>query len=145
MLTHVRLQDESQSAYHLSTLYARVAARARPMTVSRSNLGARVPHRNPCPPCRRPWATHLNGAQLLGGAQHADFTTVVSHDAPSCTSRQTVKNVLSGRARGVFQGKIEVARGRAEDRRLSDEPGAAALARTPRSTASRSSKSTPTT
>ena len=43
--------------------------------------------------------------------QHADFTTVVSHDAPCCTSRQTVKNVLSGRARGVFQGKIEVARG----------------------------------
>ena len=26
---------------------------------------------------------HLNGAQLLGGAQHADFTTVVQHAAPS--------------------------------------------------------------
>ena len=55
-------------------------------------------------------ATHLNGAQMLGGVQHGDFTTVVSHDAPSCASRQTVKNVLSGRSRGVFQGKIEVAR-----------------------------------
>ena len=53
---------------------------------------------------------HLNGAQLLGGAQHADFTTVVKHDAPSCTSRQTVKNVLAGRSQGVFQGRIEVAR-----------------------------------
>jgi Fe-S cluster assembly protein SufD len=54
--------------------------------------------------------THLNGAQLLGGDQHADFTTVVRHDAPSTTSRQTVKNVLAGRSQGVFQGRIEVAR-----------------------------------
>ncbi|MGI4939803.1 MAG: SufB/SufD family protein, partial [Janthinobacterium lividum] len=53
---------------------------------------------------------HLNGAQLLGGSQHADFTTVVQHQAPSCGSRQTVKNVLSGRSRGVFQGRIEVDR-----------------------------------
>ena len=27
-----------------------------------------------------------------------------------CASRQTIKNVLNGRSRGVFQGKIEVAR-----------------------------------
>jgi Fe-S cluster assembly protein SufD len=34
----------------------------------------------------------------------------VAHDAPSTASRQTVKNVLTGHSRGVFQGKIEVAR-----------------------------------
>ena len=90
-------------------------------------------------------ARALNAAQLLGGAQHADFTTVVRHDAPHGTSRQTVKNVLTGRARGVFQGRIEVARARAEDRRLPDEPGAAAVDRTPRSTPSRNWKSSPTT
>ena len=55
-------------------------------------------------------AAHLNAAQLLGGNQHADFTTVVTHDAPATISRQTVKNVLTGRSRGVFQGKIEVSR-----------------------------------
>ena len=55
-------------------------------------------------------SAHLNAAQLLGGVQHADFTTIVSHDAPNCASRQTVKTVLTGRSRGVFQGKIEVAR-----------------------------------
>jgi Fe-S cluster assembly protein SufD len=53
---------------------------------------------------------HLNAAQLLTGTQHADFTSVVGHLAPHGTSRQTVKNVLAGRSRGVFQGKIEVAR-----------------------------------
>jgi len=34
----------------------------------------------------------------------------VKHDAPACSSRQTVKNVLGGRSQAVFQGRIEVAR-----------------------------------
>jgi Fe-S cluster assembly protein SufD len=55
-------------------------------------------------------AAHLNAAQLLGASQHCDFTTIVRHDAPNTASRQTVKNVLTGRSRGVFQGRIEVAR-----------------------------------
>jgi Fe-S cluster assembly protein SufD len=53
---------------------------------------------------------HLNAAQLLGGTQLGDITTVVMHDAPNCSSRQTVKNVLTDKARGVFQGRIEVER-----------------------------------
>jgi Fe-S cluster assembly protein SufD len=58
-----------------------------------------------------PGATaHLNAAQLLTGVQHADLTSVVRHAAPHGTSRQTVKHVLAGRSRGVFQGRIEVAR-----------------------------------
>jgi Fe-S cluster assembly protein SufD len=110
VLTHVRLQDESRTAYHLSTLYAEVA-RGGTYDSFNLNLGARVARTEVYARLAdERAATHLNGAQMLGGVQHGDFTTVVSHDAPSCTSRQTVKNVLSGRSRGVFQGKIEVAR-----------------------------------
>ena len=110
-LTHVRLQDEAAGAFHLSTLYARVAAHAcydsfvfaMGGRLARTEVHAAIegPHA----------AVHLNGAQLLRGAQHADFTTVVRHAAPHGVSRQTVKNVLDGHARGVFQGRIEVARG----------------------------------
>ena len=52
----------------------------------------------------------INGAQLLSGAQHADIATVVAHLAPGCASRQTLRHVLDGRARGVFQGRIAVAK-----------------------------------
>jgi Fe-S cluster assembly protein SufD len=111
MLTHLRLQDESRDAFHLSTVYAEVAERGTYDSfalilggrLARTEVHARL--------CGEKAVAHLNAAQLLADAQHADFTTVVSHDAPCCTSRQTVKNVLMGRARGVFQGKIEVARG----------------------------------
>jgi Fe-S cluster assembly protein SufD len=109
-LTHVRLQDESPAAFHLSTLYAQVAEGGSYDSFA-LNLGARITRTEAH--ARLAGAkgfTHLNGAQLLGGSQHADFTTVVRHDAPSCSSRQTVKNVLAGRAQGVFQGRIEVAR-----------------------------------
>jgi len=109
VLSHVRLQDEATDAFHLATLYVEVAAGASYDGFT-FNLGARI--------CRTDvharllgegGDVHLNAAQLLRGVQHADFTTVVAHDAPSCASRQTVKNVLTGRARGVFQGRIEVA------------------------------------
>jgi len=109
-LVHIRLQDESTAAFHLATFYADIAARGTydsfALTLggrlTRAEVHARLLGHGA--------ATHLNAAQLLGGAQHADFTTVVRHDAPSCASRQTVKNVLTGHSRGVFQGRIQVAR-----------------------------------
>jgi Fe-S cluster assembly protein SufD len=109
-LTHLRLQDESPRAFHLSTLHARLEAGATYDSFA-LNLGARLSRMEVRCRLVGPGATaHLNAAQLLDGTQHADFTTVVSHDAPGCASRQTVKNVLCGRSHGVFQGKIEVAR-----------------------------------
>jgi len=50
----------------------------------------------------------MNGVQLVADGQHADTTTALDHAAPDCASRQTYKTVLSGRSRGVFQGKILV-------------------------------------
>jgi Fe-S cluster assembly protein SufD len=110
VFTHVRLQNEAPSAFHLSTLYADIAKHGTYDSFG-LNLGARIARTEAH--VRLAGAkgiAHLNGAQLLGGVQHADFTTVVRHDAPSCISRQTVKNVLAGRSQGVFQGRIEVAR-----------------------------------
>ncbi len=109
-LSHVRLQDESVEAFHLATIYAEVQSGgfydaftlSLGALVSRAEFHARLAGPDA--------VVHLNAAQLLGGRQHGDVTTVVAHDAPRCASRQAVKNVLAGRARGVFQGRIEVAR-----------------------------------
>lgn len=109
-LTHVRLQDEAPGAFHLATIYAEIAQRGF-YDAFTLNLGARVARTEIRARLSGVGGTvHLNGAQLLGGDQVADMTTVVTHDAPVCASRQTVKNVLSGHSRGVFQGRIEVAR-----------------------------------
>jgi Fe-S cluster assembly protein SufD len=108
--SHYRLQDESKSAFHLATIRAKVAENAVYESFS-AVLGAQISraefHVNLMGPGSN---THLNAAQLLGGRQHGDFTSVVHHAAPNGSSRQTVKSVLSGSARGVFQGRIEVDR-----------------------------------
>jgi Fe-S cluster assembly protein SufD len=109
-LTHVRLQNEAAAAFHVSTTYADVEAGGTYDSFT-LNLGAQLSRTEVHANLTGTGAiAHLNAAQLLTGSQHGDFTTVVSHTAPGCTSRQTVKNVLAGRSRGVFQGKIEVAR-----------------------------------
>ena len=109
-LVHIRLQEEGAEAFHVNTTFAEIAERgvydAFVLTLgaklARTEIHARL--------LGAGGAVHLNGAQLLGGQQHGDITTVVAHDAPNCASRQTVKNVLSDHSRGVFQGRIEVAR-----------------------------------
>ena len=109
-LTHIRLQDEALTAFHVSTTYADVHAGGTYDSFT-LNLGARLSRTEVHTQLSGFGAiAHLNAAQILAGSQHSDFTTVVAHTAPGCTSRQTVKNVLAGRSRGVFQGKIEVAR-----------------------------------
>lgn len=109
-LTHIRLQDEALGAFHVSTTYARIEAGATYDSFT-LNLGARLSRTEVHAQLTGAAAVaQLNAAQILSGSQHGDFTSVVRHIAPGCTSRQTVKNVLAGRSRGVFQGKIEVAK-----------------------------------
>lgn len=109
-LTHARLLADSPTAFHLGAVDAEISAGASydgfTLTTGgrlvRSELTARL---------SGPGAhAALNAAQVLGGTQHADFSTLVTHAAPGCASRQTVKHVLDGKSRGVFQGKIEVHR-----------------------------------
>jgi Fe-S cluster assembly protein SufD len=108
-LDHLRLQDESATAFHIATVYADIGPRGSYDSFL-LNMGARLSrtevHARIGGDAGR---AHLNCAQLLRGKQHGDFTTMLAHDAVGGQSRQTVRNVLDGAARGVFQGRIEVA------------------------------------
>ncbi len=107
-LTHVRVQREGRSAFHLATVRAAVAGGGTYDSFT-LNAGARLARGEMHVALNGPKAAaHLNGAQLAAEGQHADITTFLDHAAPDCPSRQTVKTVLAGRARGVFQGKILV-------------------------------------
>lgn len=52
----------------------------------------------------------MDGIYLLDGARHADLTTVLTHTGGGATS-QMCKGVVTGQARAVFQGRIEVLAG----------------------------------
>ena len=51
----------------------------------------------------------LNGVYLCAGA-HADLTSRILHRAPGGITRQMIKGASRKGGRGVFQGRIEVAR-----------------------------------
>ncbi len=107
-LNHGRLQQEGREAFFLSTVYARVAAGGAYDNFT-LNGGARLARNEIHVALTGPKAeAHMNGVQLAGEGQHVDTTTSLDHAAPCCASRQTYKTVLSGRSRGVFQGKIHV-------------------------------------
>ena len=109
-LTHLRLQNEAARAFHLSSLHVALDARAAyegfslicGAGLARSEIHADINGTGA--------SLAMNVAQLLDGERHADTTAFVRHLAPGCSSRQAVKNVITGRAQGVFQGKIAVAR-----------------------------------
>jgi len=51
----------------------------------------------------------LRGVNLLGGQTHCDVTMVLDHVGYGAESTEIIRNVLSDRAHGVFQGQIRVA------------------------------------
>jgi len=107
-LNHGRMQQEGAEAVFLSTLYARVAAGGTYDNFT-LNAGAKLARNEihlTLAGARA--AAHMNGVQLVADGRHADTTTALDHAAPDCASRQTYKTVLSGRSRGVFQGRIHV-------------------------------------
>ena len=105
---HIRLQLEPVEAVSLTTLAARVGAKAAFHTfnaalgagIARAQLFVRFEGREA--------SGGFRGVTLLSGRRHADTTLVVTHDAEACESRELFKAVIDDEARSVFQGRINV-------------------------------------
>lgn len=52
----------------------------------------------------------LNGVYMAGAGRHADLTSVINHHVAQGETRQLIKGVARKGGRGVFQGKIVVAK-----------------------------------
>ena len=50
----------------------------------------------------------LRCVNLIGGEAHIDVTMTLTHEVESTTSTEVVRNVVTGKGRGVFQGQIKV-------------------------------------
>ena len=110
VLTHPRLQTEAEEAFHLARIVAILGADAvwRGFTLT---AGAALSRTEIHATLAGPGAmAEASAALLLSGTRHADLATVIRHEAPGGSSRQRVRSVLTGASRGVFQGRIEVAR-----------------------------------
>jgi Fe-S cluster assembly protein SufD len=108
-LRHVIRQAHSATAWHVGLNAARLARDATLDSFVLST-GARLARNEIRVRLDGPGADcALNGVTLVRGRQHCDNSTDVDHASGRCRSSQLYKNVLDGRARSVFQGRVHVA------------------------------------
>lgn len=108
VVDHVKLQTETQSAFHISRTQIR---QERDSSYSNHNivLGAALARNNIHDVMEGEGCScTLNGVYIVGGRQHVDNFTVMEHAKPHCGSREHYKGILDGKAKGVFHGRIIV-------------------------------------
>lgn len=107
-LEHIKVQRESEQAYHVGTTHLSQAQDSRSESYSIS-FGAAI--------CRNNLEMVLAGpgvdSQLFGmymgrGKQEVDNHTSILHAHPNCSTREVYKGILDGRSHGIFNGKIYV-------------------------------------
>ncbi len=108
-LTLYKMQCESEKAYHFGGIYVKQDRDAHfthhnfafGALLARSDIHTDLDHASEC---------ELNGLYLGVKRQHIDSHTRISHIKPHGISRELYKGVLGDRARGVFQGRVIVAK-----------------------------------
>ena len=107
-LGHAMLQAEGPEAFHVATAALRLAGRATYEGFVLATGGRLARHEVRAELDGEHIEYSINGVYLGADGQHHDITTFIDHARPHGTSHEMVKGVLTGRARGVFQGKILV-------------------------------------
>jgi Fe-S cluster assembly protein SufD len=107
-IEHCKLQRESDSAYHLSTVHANVGRESRFKTDTILVGGTLVRNEVNTVLSDEGIECAVNGLYLGRGHQHIDNHTVIEHARPNCASRELFKGILDGRAKAVFDGRIHV-------------------------------------
>jgi Fe-S cluster assembly protein SufD len=107
-IEHCKLQRESDSAYHFSTIQAEIGRESRFKTDSIQLGGTLVRNDVNTVLSDEGVECAVNGLYLGRGHQHIDNHTVIEHAKPHCASRELFKGILDGRAKAVFDGRIHV-------------------------------------
>ena len=109
-LDRLKLQNDSAVATHLSQVIYDLGENARLNDVS-VTIGAALTRQNGnCNFNGENAEVKISGAYLQKNKQHVDTRLVINHAVPNCTSRELFKCVMDDNARGIFQGKVVVAR-----------------------------------
>jgi len=109
-LKHERLQNLNNQSWMIETLCVDTHSSARYFG-NEYALGGKLARVDTLVDLKDPGSeTHLNGMYMPFGTQHIDCHTRIRHQAPDCISRQLYKGVADKRGRGVFNGRVEVAR-----------------------------------
>ena len=104
-------QERGDGAVHLGQFNAHVGVGSK-LTLFVMNAGAKLVRQEVHVEVKGDAADFkLRAVNLIGGEAHVDVTMTLVHDALGSTSTEVIRNVVTGRGKGVFQGQIRVAPG----------------------------------
>ncbi|WP_202292347.1 Fe-S cluster assembly protein SufD [Mesorhizobium sp. 131-2-1] len=107
-VTWLIVQEQPDAATHLAQFKAHLGKDAK-LTLFVMNAGGRLVRQEVVVRTTGEGADFkLRGINLLAGDTHTDVTMVLDHAVPHTTSTEVIRNVVTGKARGVFQGRINV-------------------------------------
>ena len=107
-LSHLKLQRESERAFHVGTIDVRQARDSHYVSFV-FGAGASLSRSNVYTLLGGPGSgATLNGLYMLDGDQHMDHQTRIEHAEPNCYSREVYKGILDGTSHAVFNGKVYV-------------------------------------
>ncbi|MBQ7659930.1 MAG: Fe-S cluster assembly protein SufD [Alphaproteobacteria bacterium] len=109
-LKHYKLQNEGLSAAHIAFNRAEVKSNGCYESYVFQKGGKLSRHELEICLLQESASAFLNAAYKIKGDTLVDTTTNIAHLKPFTTSEQTIKGVIDENARGVFQGKICVAK-----------------------------------
>ncbi len=111
VVTHYRLQQENDAAFHVATTQV-YQERGSNYTSYAISLGAHLARHNLNVVLGDQHVeTTIDGLYVVTGTQHCDNHTSIDHAHPHCTSHQVYKGILDGKGRAVFNGKVFVREG----------------------------------
>jgi Fe-S cluster assembly protein SufD len=108
-ILYLIVQDQPEGATHLGQFNAELGKNAK-LTLFVMNAGGKLVRQEIRVKAAGEGAVFtLRGVNLLAGDTHTDVTMVLDHAVPHTGSTEVIRNVVTGKARGVFQGRINVA------------------------------------
>lgn len=110
-VTHMKLQMESEKAYHLASIQA-MQEQGSTFNSHSMSFGARLARNDITTEfggvhCE----TLFNGLYYVNDRRHVDHNTLIDHAHPHGVSREYYRGILADMGRGVFGGRIFVAPG----------------------------------
>lgn len=108
VLHHIKIQQDSPSAHHISMTQAQQGGNSQIVTTTIS-AGSRLTRNDIVAVLAGEGADCvMNGLILAKDDQHIDNHTILDHAKPHCTSREFFKGIHHQKSHGVFSGRIIV-------------------------------------
>lgn len=105
---HIKIQQESTRAHHISTLQVHQDS-ASSVSLDSFIVGSSMTRNDISAILNGEGADcKMNGLVLAKDSQHIDNHTILDHAMPHGTSSELFKGIYTGKARGVFNGRIIV-------------------------------------